>query len=440
MIHQRSPSLILAMTVGFVTFFATDSAHAQLFPRLRARLNGSSYRPGAPYREPAQRPMPSNGSLNSGRNSADRTLRSMRPAQPVSPNRADLPQSDAEADELLGKSILDRGDTTDSAVGNVSIGVDVKSSSAQPGGLPEGLIVSRISDQSLADEAGLRVGDLIISLDGQPTANVAAVRGVLDQKKPGDRVVARVIRGQESGNLSLPLVEQLAETPAASETLKKSVAAQPRGDMSAARLGIEVENGQNIRGAVVSHVKPGSAGESLGLRTSDRIVSIDDEFIASGEQFLNKLSDWNSQEPLEIQLIRDEKLYTMSLDLTAAKPFAPNGEKAAAASIAGSGEMPLDSATEKSSGKSVLGGIGSALGGLFGGMGGDTKEPSAVETATPRVTEPSVQQLPQQEPTAIATEEDDLALGDDEPIGQLGFEDLRAPVPVPIEPQPRDFE
>jgi len=60
-----------------------------------------------------------------------------------------------------------------------------------------------------AERAGLRVGDIIVSVSGQPVRPQQPLADLIGAHRPGDRVELMVLRGQERISLSV----QLAESP-----------------------------------------------------------------------------------------------------------------------------------------------------------------------------------------------------------------------------------
>jgi S1-C subfamily serine protease len=73
-----------------------------------------------------------------------------------------------------------------------------------------GVYVSEITVQSTTD-AGLQVGDRILSIDDVAVSIATDVTGYLANKNPGDTVVLTVAREGKMLNLTIPLV---ANTPA----------------------------------------------------------------------------------------------------------------------------------------------------------------------------------------------------------------------------------
>lgn len=60
----------------------------------------------------------------------------------------------------------------------------------------QGVTVGSFADGSAAEAAGLKLGDRILALDGEPIARFADVKLVLWDKQPGDEVTVRVRRGR----------------------------------------------------------------------------------------------------------------------------------------------------------------------------------------------------------------------------------------------------
>jgi S1-C subfamily serine protease len=82
--------------------------------------------------------------------------------------------------------------------GRASIGIRAQTA-VSAGGEPAGVGVVSATPGGPAAKAGLRAGDIILSVAGQPTESVSALQTVLATRKPGDQVAVRVSRdGQES--------------------------------------------------------------------------------------------------------------------------------------------------------------------------------------------------------------------------------------------------
>ena len=68
-----------------------------------------------------------------------------------------------------------------------------------------GVAILSVESQSTAEQAGLRRGDTIVSLDGKPVKNPGSMRILLRGKKPGDVVRLGVYRKGQQISVKLTL-------------------------------------------------------------------------------------------------------------------------------------------------------------------------------------------------------------------------------------------
>ncbi len=71
-----------------------------------------------------------------------------------------------------------------------------------------GVIVSSVEENSPADKAGLRVGDIITSIDGKDVNSSWALRSTLKDKKEGDSVRIEYLRGRARQTAVASVVEK----------------------------------------------------------------------------------------------------------------------------------------------------------------------------------------------------------------------------------------
>jgi membrane-associated protease RseP (regulator of RpoE activity) len=71
-----------------------------------------------------------------------------------------------------------------------------------------GALVASVEDNSPADKAGLRVGDVIVAVDGKDIESTWDLRGAIKDKKDGDSVRIDVLRGRNRQTLTATLVEK----------------------------------------------------------------------------------------------------------------------------------------------------------------------------------------------------------------------------------------
>lgn len=71
-----------------------------------------------------------------------------------------------------------------------------------------GMLVGSVEDNSPADKAGIKTGDIIISLDGKEVESASELRRALREKKDGDTVRVEVLRGRARQTLVATVVEK----------------------------------------------------------------------------------------------------------------------------------------------------------------------------------------------------------------------------------------
>jgi membrane-associated protease RseP (regulator of RpoE activity) len=77
-------------------------------------------------------------------------------------------------------------------------------------GAPEdtGVLFGHVEDGSPADKAGLRVGDILIQVDGEPVESSWDVTAAVRPKKDGESVGLEIVRGGRSQTLNATLAER----------------------------------------------------------------------------------------------------------------------------------------------------------------------------------------------------------------------------------------
>jgi putative serine protease PepD len=83
--------------------------------------------------------------------------------------------------------------------------VAVEEASAALGTTPAGIGVVGVQANGAAAKAGIRAGDIIVSVAGQPTETVTALQAVLARHRPGDRVPVRLSRSGTSSSITVTL-------------------------------------------------------------------------------------------------------------------------------------------------------------------------------------------------------------------------------------------
>ncbi|WP_455234771.1 DegQ family serine endoprotease [Thiogranum longum] len=158
-----------------------------------------------------------------------------------------------------------------------------------------GTVIAQVEPGSPAAKAGLRIGDVILAINGKPVASSADVRNRVGLLRVGSTVELTILRDRRErtirASIEAPQLEQLA------------------GEVLHARLaGARFSNIQegmreygNTKGVLVSAVEPYSPAWQAGLREGDIIVSANQQPVPSLEAFRNAV---NASRQLLINLQR----------------------------------------------------------------------------------------------------------------------------------------
>jgi putative serine protease PepD len=88
--------------------------------------------------------------------------------------------------------------------GRASLGITAQTV-ADASGQPAGVGVVRVASGGAAAEAGIRAGDIILSVAGRPTESVTALLSVLAAHKPGDQVAVGLSRSGAQSTVTVTL-------------------------------------------------------------------------------------------------------------------------------------------------------------------------------------------------------------------------------------------
>ena len=79
-------------------------------------------------------------------------------------------------------------------------------------GTMEGIYVAKVTEESAAEEAGLKTGDVIVSVDGKEVSKMAELQEILAQKRPGDKISITYLRDKKKATKSVTLRNEQGNT------------------------------------------------------------------------------------------------------------------------------------------------------------------------------------------------------------------------------------
>ena len=153
-------------------------------------------------------------------------------------------------------------------------------------GVREGILVAQVVDGSPADKAGLKVGDIIVALNGQKLSSVRDLQFKIMKTKPGTTVELTVIRDGKEKIIKV----KVGELP------EKGVSQSPEQNREGLGLSLRELTPQEkarlgIDGVVVVSVVPGSPADRSGLRPGDVVMRVNYMKVRSVRDFLSAIEN-----------------------------------------------------------------------------------------------------------------------------------------------------
>ena len=169
---------------------------------------------------------------------------------------------------------------------------------------PAGALVAQVMDGGPAARSGLRVGDVILSLDGKPIVMSADLPHLVGALKPGSKARMEVVRDGDRKMLDV----KIGAMPDEGEPVAASGSGQERSDN---RLGVKVteltaEQKKSLDlpgGVVITEILNGPAA-MIGLRPGDVITHLNNQAINSAETFAQVAEQLPKNRSVSMRVLR----------------------------------------------------------------------------------------------------------------------------------------
>jgi serine protease Do len=188
-------------------------------------------------------------------------------------------------------------------------------------GLPQdyGVIVSDVVPQGPADAAGLKVQDIILTLDKKPVVNVPQFAASFKWREDPAPLQLEVLRATEKVDLEVPVVEVKDEMDRLADSLNPGKALVPRLGI----IGVQIDRqiaalAPNLRmasGVLVAARTAFGASADSGLQAGDVIHALNGVPIISLDVLNTNIQQIKSGDAAVLQIERDGSLHYLAFEM-----------------------------------------------------------------------------------------------------------------------------
>ncbi|MDV6319980.1 DegQ family serine endoprotease [Chromohalobacter sp. HP20-39] len=192
---------------------------------------------------------------------------------------------------------------------------------AESFGLDEarGALISEVTDDSPASEAGLEAGDVVLAVDGQKVEDSSTLPRLVGRVSPGDEVTLNILRDGEPQKIDVTV----GNWPKEGESVSGS---QHQENDSQSRLGVAVSDlDDRMRsqlgvdnGVVVRQVDPQGAAAAAGISRGDVIVSFNGQKIDGTDTLMKAVDEAPIDRAIPVRIVRDGQALFVALRLQSA--------------------------------------------------------------------------------------------------------------------------
>ncbi|HZB88155.1 MAG TPA: Do family serine endopeptidase, partial [Terracidiphilus sp.] len=155
-----------------------------------------------------------------------------------------------------------------------------------------GAIVSQVTPDSPAGNAGLKQGDVLRELNGKKIINGSALQVAVSQTAPGTAINLGILRDGKPETIKLTVGEFHKDTEVASNNSNSD--GHGRLGLTLQNLTPDVRSQLNLpaqvkSGVAIDSVRPASPADDAGLSTGDVILEIDRHPVDSAESFVSQV-------------------------------------------------------------------------------------------------------------------------------------------------------
>ena len=155
-----------------------------------------------------------------------------------------------------------------------------------------GAVITQVEPNSPSAKAGLKVGDVITELNGKPVSDAGELQVEVGEKQPGTTLHLKALRDGKSVEIPVTLGAMGKSEPHTERA--DAGRGQPRWGLSLSDLTPDLRQqlqaDDNLQGAVIEHVIPGSPADNAGLQAGEVITEVNRQPVHSAAEVQKALT------------------------------------------------------------------------------------------------------------------------------------------------------
>ena len=190
--------------------------------------------------------------------------------------------------------------------------------------IKEGAYINEVVDDSPADSAGLKEGDVVVDFNGKKIEASEDLMDAVRETVPGTKATIKVNRNGENKSISVNIRKNRMRVPYAigAPRAPRVVVNLFGGDIEGMELMelnkqladyFEVPNG---KGVLVKDVEKDENAAKAGIKAGDVITKVGDELINDVDDIREAIEDMEEGDKVNVDLVRKGKKVTVSLELS----------------------------------------------------------------------------------------------------------------------------
>jgi serine protease Do len=187
----------------------------------------------------------------------------------------------------------------------------------------EGAYINEVVEESPAEEAGIKTGDVVIEFNGKKVEIADDLTDHVRATAPDSKVNIKVSRNSETKSIavsigkntsSLARALSLPRSPRILVNMFGGIEGMELLDLN--KQLAEYFEAPNNRGVLVKDVKRKSNAEKAGFKAGDVVVKVGKETVFDTEEIRDALSDLSAGDSVEFEVIRKGRKSTIQLEIS----------------------------------------------------------------------------------------------------------------------------